>query len=97
MPAETVHLFLNPAAGRGRAKKREPRIRELLEAGSFPLEVHLSRGVGDLEEQVCRHVISEGSQGYRDLSPAEYVAFAKQWHSLGATIIGGCCGKPFCQ
>ena len=35
---------------------------------------------------------NEGSQGYRDLSPAEYVAFAKQWHSLGATIIGGCCG-----
>ena len=24
--------------------------------------------------------------------PAEYVEFAKQWHSLGATIIGGCCG-----
>jgi diacylglycerol kinase (ATP) len=58
MSAETVHLFLNPAAGRGRAKKREPRIRELLEAGSFPLEVHLSRGVGDLEEQVRRHVIN---------------------------------------
>ncbi|WP_413400989.1 homocysteine S-methyltransferase family protein [Pseudoalteromonas sp. KJ71-7] len=35
---------------------------------------------------------NEGSQGYRDLSPAEYVAFAKQWHNLGATIIGGCCG-----
>lgn len=35
---------------------------------------------------------NEGSQGYRDLSPAEYLEFAKQWHSLGATIIGGCCG-----
>ena len=35
---------------------------------------------------------NEGSQGYRDLSPAEYVDFAKQWRSLGATIIGGCCG-----
>ena len=56
MPAETVHLFLNPAAGRGRAGKREPRIRELLGAGSFPLEVHLSRDVGDLEEQVRAHV-----------------------------------------
>ncbi|WP_446727382.1 homocysteine S-methyltransferase family protein [Pseudoalteromonas sp. TAE80] len=35
---------------------------------------------------------NEGSQGYRDLPPTEYVDFAKQWHSLGATIIGGCCG-----
>ena len=35
---------------------------------------------------------NEGSQGYRDLSPAEYVDFAKQWHNLGATIIGSCCG-----
>ena len=56
MPAETVHLFLNPTAGRGRAGKREPRIRELLEAGDFPLKVHLSRDVGDIEEQVRKHV-----------------------------------------
>ena len=56
MSAETVHLFLNPAAGRGRAGKRGPRIRELLGAGSFPLEVHLSRDTGDLEEQVRQHV-----------------------------------------
>ena len=56
MPAETVHLFLNPTAGRGRAGKREPRIRELLGAGNFPLEVHLSRDVGDLEEQVRKQV-----------------------------------------
>jgi len=40
---------------------------------------------------VSDYKANEGSQGYRDLSPAEYVAFAKQWHSLGATIIGGCC------
>lgn len=56
MPAETVHLFLNPTAGRGRAGRREPRIRELLGAGDYPLEVHLSRDVGDLEEQVRQHV-----------------------------------------
>jgi len=56
MPAETVHLFLNPTAGRGRAGKREPRIRELLGAGNFPLEVHLSRDAGDLEEQVRKQV-----------------------------------------
>ena len=56
MPAETVHLFLNPTAGRGRAGKREPRIREVLGAGNFPLEIHRSRGVGDLEEQVRKQV-----------------------------------------
>ena len=58
MTAETVHLFLNPTAGRGRAGKREPRIRELLNRPEFPLEVHLSKDVGDLESQVQRHVES---------------------------------------
>lgn len=62
MPAETVHLFLNPTAGRGRAGKCEPRIRELLEAGDFPLEVHLSRDVGDIEEQVRKHVDNGASR-----------------------------------
>lgn len=52
MAAETVHLFLNPAAGRGRAGKRAARIRELLGERRFPLEVHLSQHAGDLEEQV---------------------------------------------
>jgi len=52
MAAETVHLFLNPAAGRGRAGKRSARIRELLGERGFPLEVHLSQHVGNLEEQV---------------------------------------------
>ncbi|MDB3989922.1 homocysteine S-methyltransferase family protein [Pseudomonadales bacterium] len=27
-----------------------------------------------------------------DLTPQDYLAFAKQWQALGATIIGGCCG-----
>jgi diacylglycerol kinase (ATP) len=56
MNAETVHLFLNPTAGRGRAGKREPRIRELLGDSGLPVEVHRSSGVGDLEEQVRRRV-----------------------------------------
>ncbi|MBH0040583.1 homocysteine S-methyltransferase family protein [Pseudoalteromonas sp. SWN166] len=38
------------------------------------------------------HKANEAVQGYRDLSPGEYLEFAKQWHSLGANIIGGCCG-----
>lgn len=56
MTVETVHLFLNPTAGRGRAGKRELRIRELLDRPEIPLEVHRSKDVGDLESQVYRSV-----------------------------------------
>jgi S-methylmethionine-dependent homocysteine/selenocysteine methylase len=28
----------------------------------------------------------------REISPEQYVEFAKKWHTVGATIIGGCCG-----
>lgn len=61
MNAETVHLFLNPAAGRGRAGKRENRVRELLGKPGFPVEVHLSRAVGDLESQV-RQFVDDGAR-----------------------------------
>ena len=56
MSAETVHLFLNPTAGRGRAGRRADRIRELLQASGFPVSVCLSTGVGDLETRVREHV-----------------------------------------
>lgn len=38
------------------------------------------------------HKANLNVQGSRDLSPEEYLEFAKQWHRLGAHIIGGCCG-----
>jgi len=60
MSAEPVHLFLNPTAGRGRAGKREVRILELLGEPGFPVDVHRSRAVGDLEEQV-RQCIDGGA------------------------------------
>ncbi len=70
MSVETVHLFLNPAAGRGRAGKRAPRICELLGEGGFPLEIHLSQHMGNLEEQVrsCvnsggRRIVAAGGDG----------------------------------
>lgn len=31
-------------------------------------------------------------QSMRELSPAEYLVYAKRWYELGASIIGGCCG-----
>lgn len=61
MTAETVHLFLNPTAGRGRAGKRAARIHELLQEGGVPAQTHLSRDVGDLEECV-RHCVNDGAR-----------------------------------
>jgi len=56
MAADTIHLFLNPTAGRGRAGRRQPRILELLEQSGVQVEYHASRSVGDLETQVMQHV-----------------------------------------
>jgi diacylglycerol kinase (ATP) len=53
-------LFLNPTAGRGRAKRRLPRVLELLEAAGIHVEVHQSTGVGDLENQV-REAVGSGT------------------------------------
>ena len=55
-------LFLNPTAGRGRAKRRLPRIQELMEAVGVHAEVHQSTGVGDLENQVSEVVRSGTTQ-----------------------------------
>jgi S-methylmethionine-dependent homocysteine/selenocysteine methylase len=38
------------------------------------------------------HQANDSIQDYRELSPEEYLAFAKHWYQLGARIIGGCCG-----
>lgn len=56
MKAETIHLFLNPTAGRGRAGRRQQRILELLQSRSVAVELHQSDAIGNLEEQVRQHV-----------------------------------------
>ncbi len=56
MTAETVHLFLNPIAGRGRAARRQNRILELLRQTNLPVQLHQSQAVGDLEERVREQV-----------------------------------------
>jgi len=61
MTAETIHLFLNPTAGRGRAGRRQARILELLQSRSLAVELHQSDAVGNLEEQVRQHV-SQGAE-----------------------------------
>ena len=59
MPRNSIDLFVNPTAGRGRAGRRLPRICELIEAGGVTVSIHESRDVGDLETQV-RTRLSEG-------------------------------------
>ena len=70
MSDETLHLFLNPTAGRGRAGRRCGRIETLLAEAGAPVETHLSRAVGDLERQVtaavdagARRIVVAGGDG----------------------------------
>ncbi|MCP4302925.1 MAG: diacylglycerol kinase family lipid kinase [Gammaproteobacteria bacterium] len=58
MTAETIRLFLNPTAGRGRAGRRQARITELLQSNDLPIELHKSSAVGSLETQVRNEVDS---------------------------------------
>lgn len=58
MTADTIRLFLNPTAGRGRAGRRQARIVELLQSENVQVELHNSNAVGDLETQVRNHVNS---------------------------------------
>lgn len=70
MTTRSIALIVNPAAGRGRAGRRLPRIRELIEASGIETMLYESRGVGDLEAQVqelvrdgTRHLIVAGGDG----------------------------------
>ncbi|MCH9693493.1 MAG: diacylglycerol kinase family lipid kinase [Gammaproteobacteria bacterium] len=67
---ETIHLFLNPAAGRGRAGKRRARITEILGAQDIDVSLHESKCVGDLEQRVrqqvedgCSRLVVAGGDG----------------------------------
>ena len=70
MTAETVSLFINPTAGRGRAGRRLPRVEEILQRSNIDYSLYQSRAVGDLEEQVrvqalegARNIIVAGGDG----------------------------------
>ncbi len=56
MTTDTIHLFLNPTAGRGRAGRRLARILELLDGSRAVFDCHISNSAGDLETQVLQHV-----------------------------------------
>ena len=59
MPADSIDLFVNPTAGRGRAGRRISEMRELIETAGTSVTIHESRHAGDLETQV-RDLVSSG-------------------------------------
>lgn len=61
MTTQAVPLFINPTAGRGRSGRRVPRIKELFERSGLLIDLHASRSVGDMEEQV-RTAIQDGAR-----------------------------------
>lgn len=70
MNDDTVQLFLNPTAGRGRAGKRLARILELLHEAGLDVTTHGSSAVGDLERRVrecaasgCKKLVVAGGDG----------------------------------
>jgi diacylglycerol kinase (ATP) len=56
MVTDTIHLFLNPTAGRGRAGRRQTRIIELLHQSGLLVICHESQAPGDLEAEVQKQV-----------------------------------------
>ena len=56
MPGDTLNLFINPTAGRGRAGRRLRRIEAILRSSELAIEVTRSRDVGDLESSVRQAV-----------------------------------------
>ena len=60
MNSKPVPLFINPAAGRGRAGRRLPTIEKLLNDGGVEVDVRQSAAMGDIEQQV-QTAIEEGA------------------------------------
>lgn len=61
MNDKPVPLFINPTAGRGRAGRRLPLIKKLLEDGGVEVDVRRSVAMGDIEQQV-QDAIEDGSR-----------------------------------
>lgn len=60
MTTAPVPLYLNPVAGRGRARRRLARIRQIFEGAGVRVSIRESTGVGDLESQV-RAAVRDGA------------------------------------
>ncbi len=62
MSNKTLDVFVNPAAGRGRAARRVRRIRDILAGAGLDVILHESREAGHLEQDVAAFVRDGGEQ-----------------------------------
>lgn len=60
MTTRPVSIFINPAAGRGRAGQRMSRICKIFDDAGIDVDRHVSSAVGDLEDQV-RVAVNRGA------------------------------------
>ena len=56
MTVDTISLFVNPIAGRGRTGRRLKRIKELFAEGGVAIRVIESRSAGEIEEAIAARV-----------------------------------------
>lgn len=68
----------------------------LVDAGDAMQRLKLSRPLGAYANSFSpigdAHRANTTLTADRELTPAGYLDYAKRWHSLGARLIGGCCG-----
>jgi S-methylmethionine-dependent homocysteine/selenocysteine methylase len=68
----------------------------LVDAGDAMQRLKLSRPLGAYANSFSpigdAHRANTTLTADRELTPAGYLDYAKRWHSLGASLIGGCCG-----
>lgn len=57
-----------------------------------PYEMTIGVYANNFMPIVSGHEANGTLQSMRELSPDDYLIYAKRWHELGASIIGGCCG-----
>ncbi|MFW7526171.1 homocysteine S-methyltransferase family protein [Vibrio ostreicida] len=58
----------------------------------FGLTIEIGVYANNFSPIQADHQANDILQSMRQLSPTEYLSYAKHWRQLGATIIGGCCG-----
>ena len=61
MTTRPVSMFVNPAAGRGRAGRRLSRILDVFAEAGIDMDLQTSRSVGDLEDQI-RIAVGSGAE-----------------------------------
>ncbi|MGF1736542.1 homocysteine S-methyltransferase family protein [Photobacterium satsumensis] len=59
---------------------------------SLNMDVEIGAYANNFTPIKSDHQANDTLQSVRELSPSDYLDFAKRWYQVGATTIGGCCG-----